>query len=66
MVVYCGIGMLEIGVEDSGVEPWGKLVDGGLDWCERGSIAAARKVFFFLWRIGECEYASIEYRAETR
>jgi hypothetical protein len=28
-MVYCGIGMLEIGVEDRGVEPWGRLVDGG-------------------------------------
>ena len=62
-MVYCGIGMLEIGVEDNGVEPWGKLVDGGLDVCERGSIAAAREERNgnFLWRMRVCEY-----RAEER
>lgn len=27
-----------MGAEDSGVEPWGKLVEGGLEGCERGSI----------------------------
>ena len=30
--------MLEIGVEERGVEPWGKLVDGGREGCDRGSI----------------------------
>ena len=66
MVVYCGIGMLEIGVEDSGVEPWGKLVDGGLDECERGSIAAARKEFFFFMENGEWRMRVCKYRAEKR
>lgn len=42
-MVYCGMGILEMGVEDSGVEPWGKLVEGGLDGCERGSMIS----FFF-------------------
>lgn len=37
------MGILEMGVEDSGVEPWGKLVEGGLDGCERGSMIS----FFF-------------------
>lgn len=37
-MAYCGIGMLEMGAEDSGVEPWGRLVEGGLEGCERGSI----------------------------
>ena len=37
-MAYCGIGILEIGAEDSGVEPCGKLVEGGLDGCERGSM----------------------------
>lgn len=40
-MVYCGMGILEIGVEDSGVEPWGKLVEGGLDGCERGSMISS-------------------------
>lgn len=30
--------MLVIGVDDRGVEPWGMLVDGGREGCERGSI----------------------------
>lgn len=27
-----------MGVEESGVEPWGRLVDGGREGCDRGSI----------------------------
>lgn len=34
------MGILEIGVEDSGVEPWGRLVEGGREGCDRGSIVA--------------------------
>jgi hypothetical protein len=30
--------MLVMGVDDRGVEPWGRLVDGGREGCERGSI----------------------------
>lgn len=30
--------MLVMGVDDRGVEPWGMLVDGGREGCERGSI----------------------------
>lgn len=29
--MYCGIGILEMGVDERGVEPWGRLVEGGLD-----------------------------------
>jgi hypothetical protein len=28
-IEYCGMCMLEMGVEDSGVEPGGRLVEGG-------------------------------------
>jgi hypothetical protein len=48
-MVYCGIGILEMGVEDNGVEPWGKLVEGGLDGCERGSMISS--FFFFFTEI---------------
>lgn len=34
------MGILEIGVEESGVEPWGRLVEGGREGCDRGSIVA--------------------------
>jgi hypothetical protein len=30
--------MLVMGVDERGVEPWGRLVDGGREGCERGSI----------------------------
>lgn len=34
--------MVVIGVDDRGVEPWGRLVDGGREGCERGSIVVFR------------------------
>lgn len=34
--------MVVIGVDDRGVEPWGRLVDGGREGCERGSIVIFR------------------------
>jgi hypothetical protein len=37
-IEYCGIGILEMGVEESGVEPCGRLVEGGREGCDRGSM----------------------------
>jgi hypothetical protein len=63
-MVYCGIGILEMGVEDNGVEPWGKLVEGGLDGCERGSMISS--FFFFFHRNSNKEKKRGEEKKKKR
>lgn len=46
--------MLEMGVPDSGVEPCGRVVEGGREGCDRGSIVTFFAGGFFLFNGREC------------